>query len=469
MRFPQPATLALALLLTAATAMPTWPWQGADIPQLVRAATPEDVQNDFRLLESGGKSPNCPNQIRHTTWQEDAAAGMIILPHNTIIQDGNRCSSIEDEKRLEFYNSAEYSDDWIGGPGAPPIPDGLRTVIGNSGLNIDTLDANFKSGTDFLIGYEGKPRFCGDGPSVFPNLTTAFVMRPISELSIKRLESILVPDSVYLLMVPAYLGTYCLYGAMSNPAALSVEVSPLPAESEAPMIAESTESVETTDASEEPIPSIMVTTNNASDSVPIMPSPPAADESAEASPDNDGVCFSADGLVVLRNGDVKRMADVQLGDMVRSGVNSYTRVFSFTHRDAKVLSRFLRLRTECGHVLTVTPRHFVYACGGVRAAHDVRIGDRLHLGDGSVCTVVNVSQVMLEGLYNPQTADGNIVVDGVLATTFTADVRPAFAHAALAPIRAVYSCLGADPLQFMLRLGLRRLLAFVPKGSLIGL
>jgi hypothetical protein len=53
-----------------------------------------------------------------------------------------------------------------------------------------------------------------------------------------------------------------------------------------------------------------------------------------------------------------------------------------------------------------------------------------------------VSKVLATGLYNPQTLQGDVVVDNVRASTYTTAVEPAFAHAVLTPLRAAYSALG---------------------------
>ena len=50
----------------------------------------------------------------------------------------------------------------------------------------------------------------------------------------------------------------------------------------------------------------------------------------------------------------------------------------------------------------------------------------------------NVTAVTVEwadGLYNPHTMTGDIVVDGVLTSTYTDAVAPSLAHALLWPVR----------------------------------
>jgi len=71
----------------------------------------------------------------------------------------------------------------------------------------------------------------------------------------------------------------------------------------------------------------------------------------------------------------------------------------------------------------------------LRRAADVRLGDRLPLAAGNASAVVGVGCVDLPGLYNPHTLDGDITVDGVVVSTWTAAVPPAVASAALSPLR----------------------------------
>jgi hypothetical protein len=50
-----------------------------------------------------------------------------------------------------------------------------------------------------------------------------------------------------------------------------------------------------------------------------------------------------------------------------------------------------------------------------------------------------VSTEWAEGLYNPHTMHGDIVVDGVHTSTYTDSVAPALAHALLWPVRMLVS------------------------------
>jgi hypothetical protein len=51
--------------------------------------------------------------------------------------------------------------------------------------------------------------------------------------------------------------------------------------------------------------------------------------------------------------------------------------------------------------------------------------------DGSEATVVAVSQERNTGLFNPHTLQGDIVVNGIKASFYTAVVAPTLAHSLL--------------------------------------
>eukprot|EP00173_Palmaria_palmata_P000094 Plantae.Rhodophyta-Palmaria_palmata.ctg10447.p2 GENE.Plantae.Rhodophyta-Palmaria_palmata.ctg10447~~Plantae.Rhodophyta-Palmaria_palmata.ctg10447.p2 ORF type:complete len:187 (+),score=32.60 Plantae.Rhodophyta-Palmaria_palmata.ctg10447:79-561(+) len=136
------------------------------------------------------------------------------------------------------------------------------------------------------------------------------------------------------------------------------------------------------------------------------------------------------------------MEDVSVGDMVKVGAGEFSRVFMFTHKMAGVRQAFVTLATAGGHELALTSGHYLYANGALVAAGEVRVGDVLNTGAGSETAVVAVGKVMGEGLFNPQTVKGDVVVNGVQASTYTTAVEPTFAHAVLAPLRSAFEAFG---------------------------
>jgi Hint module len=146
-------------------------------------------------------------------------------------------------------------------------------------------------------------------------------------------------------------------------------------------------------------------------------------------------CFPAGATVELASGKTVRMDEVSIGDVVKVGVNEYSRVFMFTHKMSEVVNKFVTLKTESGASLALTMGHYLYVNGALVSASNVNVGDVLALGDGQTSAVVAVGFTSGVGLFNPQTVNGNIVVNGIVSSTYTTAVEPTFAHAILAPFR----------------------------------
>jgi hypothetical protein len=150
-------------------------------------------------------------------------------------------------------------------------------------------------------------------------------------------------------------------------------------------------------------------------------------------------CFPATATVTLASGAAVPVSSLSTGDSVHVGRGEYSPVFLWTHRDAAAAPAraYVQLVTARG-ALTLTAGHYVYVNGDLSApvaASAVRVGDALVAGDGGRAAVVAVRAAAGAGLYNPQTLHGDIVVDGVVTTTYTSAVPPAAAHALLAPLR----------------------------------
>lgn len=157
------------------------------------------------------------------------------------------------------------------------------------------------------------------------------------------------------------------------------------------------------------------------------PSPPstAAEEPA---------CFPAHSMVEIEGGLRKRMDELRLNDRVHVGNGVYSAVFAFTHRDPTARSSFVQIHS--GNLeLKLTPGHYIYVNDALMTASNVRVGDFVNRANGGKLRVEHVTQEKYAGLYNPQTLHGDIAVDGIIASTYTAEVKPGVAHALLAPVR----------------------------------
>jgi len=146
-------------------------------------------------------------------------------------------------------------------------------------------------------------------------------------------------------------------------------------------------------------------------------------------------CFSADSTVITDAGE-KRMDELKIGDRVMSstaGSTLFVPVVTFLHRMPEKLGEFYHLQTDDGAHLKLTAQHFIYRakCPDSESessnghaliyAKDVKVGDcvyrltadrrRLH-----PVRVVNIDLVPQLGIYAPMTSNGDIIVDGILAS-----------------------------------------------------
>lgn len=150
-------------------------------------------------------------------------------------------------------------------------------------------------------------------------------------------------------------------------------------------------------------------------------------------------CFPADATVLLASGKPRRMDSLRVGDRVLVGSGMFSTVFMFTHRNERGRDVFIRIQTSSGASIMLTHGHYIYVNDGLQPASKVMVGDTLYLATGIRQIVVSTECISGNfGLYNPQTIHGDIVVDGIRASTYTTAVLPEVAHAMLHPVRKSY-------------------------------
>ena len=166
-------------------------------------------------------------------------------------------------------------------------------------------------------------------------------------------------------------------------------------------------------------------------------------------------CFTAQSKVLMEDGRLMNMSQVQVGDMIQSldsqGKSVFSEVLMFMDREPEETMRFISLMGDDGSVITLTPSHLVYRgdkdCGSLDCmeptyAGNVELGDTMLVtrdNNGHVVTVTQVSVGKHRGVYAPLTRAGNVVVDGVLASCYAVIDSQNIAHAAFAPVRWYYS------------------------------
>eukprot|EP00180_Rhodochaete_pulchella_P004478 Plantae.Rhodophyta-Rhodochaete_pulchella.ctg852.p1 GENE.Plantae.Rhodophyta-Rhodochaete_pulchella.ctg852~~Plantae.Rhodophyta-Rhodochaete_pulchella.ctg852.p1 ORF type:complete len:362 (-),score=43.14 Plantae.Rhodophyta-Rhodochaete_pulchella.ctg852:12-1061(-) len=173
---------------------------------------------------------------------------------------------------------------------------------------------------------------------------------------------------------------------------------------------------------------------------PLTPASPTA--SASPTSTDNGACFPADATVpVLGRGEVT-MSSLRLGDMVRVGTDQFSPIFFFSHRVPAARNfRFVKIfvSESARRPLTLTANHYLYVNGVLAPARSVVPGDTVVSAEGDLLTVSSVRSEVRGGLFNPHTLHGDVVVDGIVTSTYTESVAPGVGNVLLAPLRWAFN------------------------------
>jgi hypothetical protein len=143
-------------------------------------------------------------------------------------------------------------------------------------------------------------------------------------------------------------------------------------------------------------------------------------------------CFPADSVVDVFGRGPQSLSSVAAGDLIavaepgRAEIR-YERLLGDFHSEwaHRQLATFIMISHDRGS-LNVSANHYVATTNGFTRAIDVHVGDELFAfatdrGSMRASRVMGLSRHVKYGLYAPITFSGNIVVDGVLASTYTSD------------------------------------------------
>jgi hypothetical protein len=135
-------------------------------------------------------------------------------------------------------------------------------------------------------------------------------------------------------------------------------------------------------------------------------------------------CFSSVATVEVKGKGLRNIKALNVGDMVLTP-NGYEKVYTIDHRHETKATKFVQIFTELDKALELTSEHLIFLNGrnDPVEARSIKIGDELVSFTGTKSRVVKVTQVSSvtrDGLYNPITSSGTIVVDGIATSTYTA-------------------------------------------------
>jgi len=138
----------------------------------------------------------------------------------------------------------------------------------------------------------------------------------------------------------------------------------------------------------------------------------------------ESVCFSSHAIARVLGKGRTAMKDLVPGDKVLTASGEHKTMYSMDHFHRTKETVFLRLHTnlETERPLELTKNHMVFvetAKNHPVPAASINVGDKIWSADDGLKEVVKIETVVRNGLYNPLTMDGTIVVDGIVASTYT--------------------------------------------------
>ncbi|XP_015176686.1 PREDICTED: sonic hedgehog protein A isoform X2 [Polistes dominula] len=202
-------------------------------------------------------------------------------------------------------------------------------------------------------------------------------------------------------------------------------------------------------------------------------------KSESSSAGKSGGCFPGKSYVRTENGVRKRLDEIQLGERV-AAMNSkgeliYSEVIAFLDKAPREKRQFVRIHTESGRMLTLTPAHLVpIKDKSMIFAARVKIGDKILIVDNenedTITTtnnnnnninieimenhlnnkvysggnqqhrlrwdrVIETKLVLEMGVFAPLTTEGTLLVDDVIASCYAVIDSQTLAHYSFFPLR----------------------------------
>ena len=121
------------------------------------------------------------------------------------------------------------------------------------------------------------------------------------------------------------------------------------------------------------------------------------------------------------------MDQLKIGDLVLSGDGSFSKVYSFAHKQPNTKIQYLHVLTasmDKNQPLEISAEHLIYVHKEASSAKklvpaaSLKVGQYLVAHDGSSSEIRSVKIRPSKGVYSPLTASGTLVVNGVVASNY---------------------------------------------------
>ena len=148
------------------------------------------------------------------------------------------------------------------------------------------------------------------------------------------------------------------------------------------------------------------------------------------------------------------MDALKIGDSVQIADGTFSKVYSFGHKAPSQQTKYLQIISttmDKHHPLEISAEHLIYTQDASKnawtlvPAGDLNEGDSLLSTNGRPTTILKIREVERQGAYAPLTVSGNLLVNGVLASSYISRhwlkdhvsglTLHQFQHGAMLPVR----------------------------------
>ncbi|KAJ6637364.1 Protein hedgehog, partial [Pseudolycoriella hygida] len=160
-------------------------------------------------------------------------------------------------------------------------------------------------------------------------------------------------------------------------------------------------------------------------------------------------CFTGNSTVITSTGGVRRLDELNVGEKVLSmdkyGHAVYSEVLMFLDRNEHETREFVKIETDGGAVISVTPAHLLMVWKTTLKQTKFIFAEQVEEDDFVLVNVngtleprrvTKVSSELSKGVYAPLTEEGTIVVNSITASCYALVDSQSIAHWSFMPVRA---------------------------------
>jgi len=175
--------------------------------------------------------------------------------------------------------------------------------------------------------------------------------------------------------------------------------------------------------------------------VTASPGPPVPTPAPGGSP-----CFPGQATVELQGVGIVPMTALKVGDRIRVPSDDtspkFSEIYFFSHKSPGGHSAYVEIITNASTRLLASPLHYIHVSGALKTAASIVPGDVLTNTLNLPEVVISTKNHRAQGIYNPHTLHGDLLVDGVRVSAYTAAVPPVIANILLLPLRLAFRLWG---------------------------